>query len=253
MVVETPIIEFEEVGVRFGSLQVHRNLSFRIFPGENVTLLGPSGVGKTLILKMIAGLLRPSSGRVLVRGEDLSSLDEEQLCAVRAHIGMVFQGAALFDSLTVYENIAYPLRERGIKSEDQIRQVVAARLEVIGLPGIEAKFPSQLSGGQKKRVGLARALASSPEIVLFDEPTTGLDPTAIRLIDELIMKLQSQYGITSVSVTHDIQSAGRISQRWLLIHAGTVVADGPPKQIAAQNQDVIDFISGNWRGEITLT
>ena len=241
MAASEPIIEFKHVGMRFGSLSVHRNLNFQIFRGETVTLLGPSGVGKTLILKMIAGLLRPTAGQVIVMGRDLDDLDEEQLRGVRAHIGMVFQGAALFDSLSVFENIAYPLRERGEKSEARIRSIVQERLEVIGLPGIENKFPAELSGGQKKRVGLARALASAPEIVLYDEPTTGLDPTAIRLIDELI------------AVTHDIESAKRISKRWLLINSGEVAADGQAKQIAAGNQDVIDFISGNWRGEISLT
>jgi phospholipid/cholesterol/gamma-HCH transport system ATP-binding protein len=249
----SPVIEFKNVSMRFGALTVHRDLSFKIYPGESVTLLGPSGVGKTLVLKMIMGLLVPSGGEIMVMGAALSDLDEAELQRMRAHIGMVFQGAALFDSLSVFDNIAYPLREARKCPEEEIKSIVQQRLEVIGLPGIGSKYPGELSGGQKKRVGLARALATSPEIVLFDEPTTGLDPTAIRLIDDLIVKLHTQLRVTAISVTHDIESARRISQRWLLINNGTVAADGPVDTVAARNQDVVDFITGNWRSEISLT
>jgi len=242
-----PIVELEHVSVQFGSHLVHRDISLRVFPGEVLTILGPSGSGKTLILKLIIGLLQPTAGRVCVLGHCLAGLPEAELLAVREKIGMLFQGAALFDSLSVYENIAYSLRERGHHSELEIQHVVEEKLELIGLPGIQQKFPGQLSGGQKKRVGLARALASSPKVVLFDEPTTGLDPTATRMIDDLIQKLKNDFGITSVIVTHDIASARRISDRWALIHDGMVVADGPAHQLASESALVQAFVEGNWR------
>ena len=244
------IIALQEVSVSFGDLIVHRDISFSVSAGESLTLLGPSGIGKTLILKMIIGILRPTSGRVSVLNQELNALEEQELRIIRRDIGMLFQGAALFDSLTVYENIAYPLREAGSRSEEEIAAIVNERLALVGLPGLGHKYPTQLSGGQKKRIGLARALANSPRILLFDEPTTGLDPTATRLIDELIIKLNQEFGITAVSVTHDIESAKRISGRWLLINNGRVVADGSPSQIALSNNEVRDFINGNWKSEV---
>ena len=244
-----PIVELRNVGISFEEHTVHHDISFRIFPGEGITILGPSGIGKTLILKMIIGLLRPSHGEVEVLGTCISSLPEAELRLVRKNIGMLFQGAALFDSLSVFDNVAYSLREYGETPEDEIQQIVQEKLGVIGLPGIGHKFPAELSGGQKKRVGLARALASSPRIVLFDEPTTGLDPTAIRMIDELILKLKDEFGITCISVTHDIASAKRISDRWFLINNGTVIADGPVDEVSQSSHDVVAFISGNWKGE----
>ena len=242
-----PIIHLDQVSVRFGTNTVHRDISLSVFPGEVLTILGPSGSGKTLILKMIIGLLQPTAGRVCVLGHCLAGLSEAELLPVRERIGMLFQGAALFDSLTVYENIAYSLRERHQLDESAIRRIVQEKLDLIGLPGIEQKLPGQLSGGQKKRVGLARALASSPQVVLFDEPTTGLDPTATRMIDDLIQKLKNDFGITSVIVTHDIASARRISDRWALIHDGRVAADGPAGQLAETHPLVQSFVSGNWK------
>jgi phospholipid/cholesterol/gamma-HCH transport system ATP-binding protein len=160
---------------------------------------------------------------------------------------MLFQGAALFDSLSVHENIAYSLREFGEKDEQKIRSIVMERLAVVDLEHVVEKYPPQLSGGQKKRVGLARALASSPRIVLFDEPTTGLDPTSIRRIDDLVLRLKNEYGITCVVVTHDIESARRISDRWILINDGVIIAEGPSRELAERNPDVIRFVQGEWR------
>lgn len=248
-----PIIEIEKLHIKFGTNVVHKDITFSVQAGESLVILGPSGAGKTLILKSIVALLRPSSGRVRVLDHDLHSMNEDELHAVRKNIGMLFQGAALFDSLSVFDNIAYPLREYGAVSEEEMPDVIADRLELVGLPGIEDKFPSQLSGGQKKRVGLARAMASSPKIILFDEPTTGLDPTATRLIDELIIKLKSDYGITCLSVTHDIASARRISDRWLLLTDGIIVSDGPVEEVTRHDQQIIDFINGNWKKEISIT
>lgn len=246
----SPIITFDKVGIAFGDIVIHEDISFSINAGESVTILGPSGIGKTLILKMIVGLLRPTSGTATVLSQKISELTEEELRTVRKEIGMLFQGAALFDSLSVFENIAYSLREYGETAEEEIRDIVHERLSVVGLSSHVNKFPSQLSGGQKKRVGLARALASSPRIVLFDEPTTGLDPTSTRMIDEMIIRLKSEFNITCVSVTHDIASAKRISDRWFLINNGHIVADGPVEEISTSNKDVHDFISGNWQQEL---
>lgn len=240
------IVELQHVALSFGNLHVLRDISFSISAGESVTIIGPSGSGKTQILKMISGLIQPTRGAVKVLGQDLSLLSEADLVPVRRNIGMLFQGAALFDSLTVYENIAYSLREIGEATEEEITSRVDETLKVVGLPGIEKKTPPQLSGGQKKRVGLARALASSPKVILFDEPTTGLDPTAIRMIDDLIRKLQREFGMTCITVTHDIESAKKISDRWLLINNGTIGADGAVDKILRDNQDVINFVTGNW-------
>lgn len=247
------IIELKDVAMQFGDVQVHRNISFAISEGEVVTLLGPSGTGKTVVLKIIIGLLTPTSGSVRVLGRELTQMNDIRLRLLRRNIGMLFQGAALFDSLTVFENICYSLREFGEEDEEVLRANVKEKLDFVGLPGVEERYPHELSGGQKKRIGLARALASSPKIVLFDEPTTGLDPTTIRLIDELIIRLKNEYGITSVIVTHDIASAERFSDRWILLDQGRVVADGPVDYVVKESTPVIDFISGNWKAELTLS
>lgn len=245
-----PIIELEHVGMKFGSFVVHRDVSLDAKAGEVVTILGPSGTGKTVILKLIIGLLKPTSGTVTVMGKQVSALDEAEIRPLRRKIGMLFQGAALFDSLTVFENIAYSLREFGEHDEAHIAAIVSEKLEIVGLPEIQAKYPPELSGGQKKRVGLARALASAPEILLFDEPTTGLDPTAVRMIDDLILRLKRDYGICSVVVTHDIPSARRISDRWVLLNKGAVVVEGAVHELTESNDDVQRFISGRWNEEM---
>lgn len=242
-------IELQNVGMQFNDFVVHKDISFKINESEVVTLLGPSGTGKTVILKMIMGLMFPTQGKVTVYGQDISLLEEEDLTKLRARIGMLFQGAALFDSLSVFENIAYPLRERKNFPEQEIGNIVNETLTIVGLPGIEQKFPPALSGGQKKRVGLARALASSPKIMLFDEPTTGLDPTATRLIGDLILKLKYDFGITSLVVTHDIDTARRVSDRWILVNEGQVVANGPVEQLESRNEEVSNFVKGLWKDD----
>jgi phospholipid/cholesterol/gamma-HCH transport system ATP-binding protein len=244
-----PIVMLENIGMQFGHNVVHHNINLHVDQGEVVTILGPSGTGKTLILKMIVGLLRPTKGKVWVFDQELCAMTESDLRQMRRNVGMLFQGAALFDSLSVFENVAYPLREFRGHSESQIREIVEERLRVVGLPGISTKYPPQLSGGQKKRVGLARALASSPRVVLFDEPTTGLDPTAIRMIDDLILAVKKDFGITCVVVTHDIESAKRISDRWILVSDGVVVVEGPSRELAESHPEVKRFISGNWKDD----
>lgn len=243
----SPTVEFKDVHTRFGVNHVHRGLNFALAPGEVTTLLGPSGAGKTIILKLIIGLVRQASGSVKVMGQEVTDLNTTDLTALRVNIGMLFQGAALFDSLSVFENIAYGLRERGEKDEDKLAEVVHDRLRMVGLPGIQNKLPSQLSGGQRKRIGLARALATSPKIMLYDEPTTGLDPTSTRMIDDLIITFAREQKITSLVVTHDIQSARRVSDRWMLLSQGVIAADGPVAQVSENNALVRDFISGSWR------
>lgn len=239
-------IRFENVSLNFGRVSVHRDISFDVNQGEIVTILGPSGTGKTVLLKLMIGLLLPSSGKVSLFGADLSSVTEDELQKIRRNVGMLFQGSALFDSLNVYENIAYALRAARQFSASEIEAAVKRNLELINLPGIEDKFPAELSGGQKKRVALARALAISPRVVLFDEPTTGLDPTSVRLIDDLILKLKNDYGITSVVVTHDIESARRVSDRWILVHNGRVLANGSVGEVIAASSHVENFITGQW-------
>ncbi|MCB0338296.1 MAG: ATP-binding cassette domain-containing protein [Bdellovibrionales bacterium] len=246
MSLQPPLVQFNKVSVRFGAFEVHKEISFDIYEGQVVTLLGPSGAGKTVILKLMIGLLQPNSGTIHVCGKRIDNLLEEDLREVRMEIGMLFQGAALFDSMNVYENISYALRERGQLSVAEMKDIVAEKLRLINLPGIENKYPHELSGGQKKRVGLARALASSPKIILFDEPTTGLDPTSVRVIDDLIIRLKRDFQITSIVVTHDIESARRISDRWMLVSEGKILADGPKSELENSNNDVKDFITGNW-------
>jgi phospholipid/cholesterol/gamma-HCH transport system ATP-binding protein len=182
-----PTVEFIDVHTSFGTNHVHRGLNFALRPGEVTTLLGPSGAGKTIILKLIMGLTWAQAGTVRVLGQDMERISEHELRDLRVNLGMLFQGAALFDSFTIFENIAYGLRERGERDEEKLADIVADRLGMVGLSGMERKYPPQLSGGQKKRVGLARALASSPKVMLYDEPTTGLDPTSTRKIDDLIV------------------------------------------------------------------
>ncbi len=243
------VISFQHVEMAFDNYTVHQDISFTIGPGEVVTLLGPSGAGKTVILKLCIGLLRPTAGEIHVYGTRINDLPEQAFGDIRKRIGMLFQGAALFDSLSVRENVAYSLREREQYSEEEISRIVHEKLSIVGLPGVEHKFPPELSGGQKKRVGLARALASSPKVILFDEPTTGLDPTAIRLIDDLILKLKRDFKITSIVVTHDVESARTVSDRWLLVNDGRIIADGPAGELASSNEAVKEFISGKWRYE----
>jgi phospholipid/cholesterol/gamma-HCH transport system ATP-binding protein len=243
-------VEFIDVHTRFGDNHVHRGLNFTLKAGEVTTLLGPSGAGKTIILKLIMGLLGAYSGTVRVMGQSMDTLSPDELRELRVSTGMLFQGAALFDSFTVFENIAYGLRERGEQDEEKLARIVAERLNMVGLPGIEKKYPPQLSGGQKKRVGLARALASSPKIMLYDEPTTGLDPTSTRKIDELIVQFAKESGMTSLVVTHDIQSARRISDRWMLLSKGVISADGRADRLAQESPLVADFVSGTWKDDI---
>jgi len=243
------IIDIKDVYKSFGPKEVHIGLTLSIKKGENITVLGGSGSGKSVLLKEITGLLKPESGDVIVEGENIVPLEETDLVNVRKKMGMLFQGAALFDSLTVEENVAYPLRENTKLPENEIRDMVAKNLELVGLPGIEDKMPSDLSGGMKKRVGLARAMAMNPRILLYDEPTTGLDPPNISRINQLIRSMQEQFGITGVIITHDVKSAFEISDRIAFLCHGKILFTGTVDE--AENSDIeilSDFIHGRMTG-----
>jgi phospholipid/cholesterol/gamma-HCH transport system ATP-binding protein len=220
-------IRFEGVYKSFGDAVLFEDLNLAVRKGEVLTLLGASGSGKSVMLKMMLGLIPWDAGQVTVLGEDLTGRDDRSLLSVRKRIGMVFQGAALFDSLTVYENLAYSLRERGIEDEAEIRERVDSALRMVDLAGKDEVMPADLSGGMRKRVGIARAVAQSPEILLYDDPTAGLDPINVRRISELIARLRRELGVTSVVVTHDLPSAYFLSDRLAMLAQHHIVAIAP--------------------------
>jgi len=240
------LIEFRHVRKAFGRKVVYEDLNLDIHRGESLTIIGGSGMGKSVMLKMLIGLLPVDAGSIRFDGTEVLGLAEGKLSAVRRRIGMLFQGSALFDSLSVRENVAYGLREHLHMSESQIGERVAESLHVVGLPGIEQMWPADLSGGMKKRVGLARAIAVKPEVLLYDEPTTGLDPINTTRINRLILDLKRTLEVTSVVVTHDMHSAYAVSDRLAMIHQGHVIFAGTPEEIRESgNPNVRDFIEGN--------
>jgi phospholipid/cholesterol/gamma-HCH transport system ATP-binding protein len=251
---EIPLLELQEIWVRFGRRIVLRDISLRIRRQESVAIIGESGCGKTVLLKVMIGLLRPWRGRVLFDGVDLASLGEAQLTKIRTRFGFVFQQAALFDSMTVGENVAFPLRQHSQKSEEEIRQIVLARLAEVGLPPqVATQLPSQLSGGMRKRVGLARALALNPDIVLYDEPTTGLDPIMSDVINELILSTRRHHPVTCVLVTHDMRTATKVADRIVMLYPldrlgpeePQILYDGPAEAIStATDPRVVQFVRG---------
>ena len=243
-----PIIRFRGVYKAFGPKVVYAGLNLEVYPEETLTIIGGSGVGKSVMIKMLIGLLHPDRGSITFEGQEITSMTERELQKVRQSIAMLFQGAALFDSIDVGENVAYGLREHFRKqmSEDQIRERVAWALGLVGLAGIESMAPSDLSGGMKKRVGLARAIAVRPKVLLYDEPTTGLDPINTTRINRLITGLAKALGVTSIVVTHDMNSAYTISDRMAMVHRGRVIATGTPQQIQASTNPLLaNFINGN--------
>ncbi len=221
-----PIIEFRNVSKRFGRLEVLRDVDVGFHRGKTTVIIGESGTGKSVLLKHMVGLLRPDRGQVCVDGQRIDKLKEKDLVPIRRRFGFLFQMGALFDSLTAGENVAFPLREHTRHGEDEIRTIVKKKLELMGLDGVQNKRPAELSGGQRKRVALARAIALNPEIILYDEPTTGLDPIRSDSINELIIKLKQELGVTSIVVTHDMTSAFKVADRILMLHHGQFIADG---------------------------
>lgn len=239
-------IEFRGVRKAFGPKVVYEDLTLDVRKGETLTVIGGSGVGKSVMIKMLVGLLRADAGSIRFDGEEIAGLSERKFVRVRRRIAMLFQGAALFDSLTVYENVAYGLREQFKMTEEEIAARVAESLGYVGLDGTQAMWPASLSGGMKKRVGLARAIAVHPEVLLYDEPTTGLDPINTARINHLIMGLKRSLDVTSVVVTHDMSSAFTISDRLAMVHRGHVIFQGTPDEIrASEDRRVRDFITGH--------
>ena len=243
---QEPLIQFVDIAKSFGSNQVFKSLSLQIYRGETITILGASGTGKTVLLKILLGLLRPEAGKVYFEKQELQSMDEKELRAMRSHIGMLFQGGALFDSLNVKENIAYPIREHFPEtSEEEISRIVAQKLDLVGLPGIETMMPGDLSGGMKKRVSLARAIATNPDVVLYDEPTTGLDPINCHRINRLIRAIQKKLKVTSIVVTHDMSSAFHVSDRLAFLHEGRIYFVGTVNEARQLSDPLVQsFIMG---------
>jgi phospholipid/cholesterol/gamma-HCH transport system ATP-binding protein len=239
------MIEARNLMKGFGTQPVLDGVSFRIENGESVAIIGRSGCGKSVLLKHLIGLLQPDAGEVLIDSENIVPMNERQLLRVRRKFGMVFQGSALFDSMTVEENVAFGLRRHEHLTEAEIARRVAESLEMVDLPGTEAKNPAELSGGMRKRVGLARAIVYEPQIVLYDEPTTGLDPIVSDSIDQLMLRVRDRLKVTTVVVTHDMRTARRVGQRVLMMHDKRIYASGAPDELFASQDPVVrQFIDG---------
>src|SRR5512136_1976504 len=233
------MIEVHDLQKRFGTHAILDGVSFRIEKGESVVIIGRSGGGKSVLLKHLIGLLKPDAGQVRIEGEDIVPMNERELLRVRRKFGMLFQSAALFDSLTVAENVGFAFRRERSLPETDVRRKVAEVLEMVDLPGTEDKKPSELSGGMKKRVGLARAIIYQPQIVLYDEPTTGLDPIVSDSIDQLILRVRDRLDVTTVVVTHDMRSTRRVGQRIMMLHDKKLYATGTPEEIFNSQDPVV--------------
>lgn len=247
------IIELKDVHKSFGKHDVHKGINIKIPQGGITVILGPSGTGKSVLLKEMMGLLLPDKGEVFVEGVDITKASKVDLVNIRKKFGMLFQNAALFDSMTVYENVAFPLREHTRFKESKIKELVIEKLRLVGLNNVEYKLPSELSGGMKKRVGLARAIVLEPKIILYDEPTTGLDPIMRDVVDDLIYSTQKKLNITSVVISHDIDSAFKIADYMAMIYDGkTVLNDTKDNFKNSDNPYVQQFINGSKDGPIKM-
>ena len=240
------IIVLKNVTKHFGTNVVLDNVSLAIEKGKTTVVIGPSGCGKTVLIKHLIVLLRPNSGEVYFKDRRIDNLSERELNKVRTHYGFLFQGGALFDSLSVTENIIFPIRQHyEITDFAKVEELVKAKLAMVGLDGFQNYYPANLSGGQRKRVALARAIALNPEVILYDEPTTGLDPIRADVINELILKLQRELGETTVVVTHDMTSAYKVADRIIMLHNGKIVADGDADHIRNHPHPIVQqFING---------
>jgi len=240
------LIVLKNITKKFGPNIVLNNVSLTIEKGKTTVVIGPSGCGKTVLIKHLILLLRPNSGEIYFKNKRIDNLNEAKLNKIRTHYGFLFQGGALFDSLTVAENIMFPIRQHyKITNSKEVEELVKAKLAMVGLDGFQNHYPANLSGGQKKRVALARAIALNPEVILYDEPTTGLDPIRADVINELILKLQRELGITTVVVTHDMTSAYKIAERIVMLHNGKIIADGDADHIHNHPHPIVQqFIKG---------
>ncbi|MBI5847672.1 MAG: ABC transporter ATP-binding protein [Nitrospirae bacterium] len=247
------MIRLDEVYKAFNSNQVLTGTSFVVKKGESRVVIGGSGSGKSVILKHIVGILKPDKGRVLIDDLDIASLKEADLYTIRKKFGMLFQMAALFDSMNVWENVGFALSRRGTLKPEEIREIALEKLKLVGLVNIENLMPSELSGGMKKRVGLARAIAHDPEILLYDEPTTGLDPITADAINDLIVDLRERLKVTSVAITHDIHSSYKIADSISMLYQGKIIATGTPDEIRNTADPVVrQFITGSAVGPIRV-
>lgn len=247
------MIELVNVTKRFGKQVVLDGISMEFPVGKISAIIGRSGIGKSVLLKHLIGILRPDSGSVLVDGLDITKMGEIQLNEVRKKFGMLFQGAALFDSMTVFENVAFPLREKTRMKEKEIRDRVEEKLEALDLSGMGDKYPDEVSGGMKKRVGLARALIQNPDIILFDEPTTGMDPMMETAIHLMIMEAQKRFGFTAVIVSHEIPEIFHVAHRVAMLHNGVIVEDLPAEEFQNSSNPITQqFISGRIDGPIKV-
>jgi len=245
-----PMIEVIGLHKSFGDHHVLAGIDLAVPEGSTAVILGGSGSGKTVLMKHMIGLLKPDSGKVIVDGEDIVPFGPQELERVRRKFGMVFQGAALFDSMTVYENVSFPLKEHAKKlKEEEVREIVRTKLGIVGLKGVEEKFPADLSGGMRKRVGLARAIVLDPKIVLYDEPTTGLDPITTDYVDEMILDAKRELGVTSVVISHDIASAFKVGDQVAFLSGGVIVEHGPPEQLRRSEQPALKLFLQTWFGK----
>ena len=242
----SPILQIKNLSKSLGGEPILHNISLNIFRGETLVILGPSGCGKTVFLKHLVGLLKPDRGEIWMEEKNIAELSRVDLMAVRKKFGVLFQGSALFDSLTVAENVGFALHRHTRLSQDEIKAIVSEKLDLVGLSHIENLLPSSLSGGMKKRVGLARALCMNPEVILYDEPTTGLDPPRCRAINSLILSLQKRLHLTSVVVTHDLESAHRVGDRLALMEEGAIVSVGSFSELQERSIPLFEAFLGNY-------
>ena len=244
-----PMISVRELYKSFGGNHVLNGVNLDVDEGTTCVILGGSGSGKTVLMKHIIGLLKPDSGQVFVDGEDVVPLNDLELERVRRKFGMVFQGAALFDSMTVFENVAFPLREHAKLSEEEMRKRVAEKLAIVGLHDVADRYPADLSGGMRKRVGLARAIVRDPKIVLYDEPTTGLDPITTEYVDEMILTAKAKLGVTSLVISHDVASAFKVADQIAFLAEGKIVAHAPPAEVRRSTHPAVKLFLSTWFGK----
>ena len=248
-----PVIEVIDLVRKFGDRAVINDVSLQVHRGETMVIMGGSGCGKSTLLRHIIGSMKPTSGSVKIFGQEVTSMNEQEIISVRRRFGMLFQSGALLASLTVGENVALPLLEHTDNSPDEIEEIVRDKLRMVGLTGFEKLKPAEISGGMKKRVGLARALALDPELLFSDEPTSGLDPIMTAVVDQLTLKLTRGTGMTAVVVTHDMTSAFRIATRMIMLGRGSIIAQGTPDEIRnSPNPEVQQFIHGEPDGPVPL-
>ncbi len=244
-----PMIEIQGLHKSFGSHEVLSGIDIKIPAGSTLVILGGSGSGKTVLMKHMIGLLKPDRGRVLIEGEDIVPYGPQDLAKVRKKFGMVFQFAALFDSMTVYENVSFPLREHRKISEEEAREIVRQKLAIVGLERVEDKYPADLSGGMRKRVGLARAIVLDPKVVLYDEPTTGLDPITTDYVDEMILAAKARLGVTSVVISHDIASSFKVADNIAFLNNGVIADSGPPRSLRHSQEPALKHFLSMWFGK----